>query len=398
MSILSSKLSKIKPSITLLLNQKAKQLVYQGVNVIDFGVGEPDFDTPNNIKIAAIAGIIKGQTKYTNADGMPELKKAIKNKFKSQNNLDYDLDEIIVSCGGKYVIYALFMATLDVADEVIIPVPYWVSYPEMVALGGGVPVFANCDQNLKLTPKELRSKINDRTKWLIINSPSNPSGICYSKQELLALAEVLDDYPNVYIMSDEIYEHIIFDDFDLSSLVQIAPRLKARIFIVNGVSKGYAMTGWRIGYGAGSKNIIKGMSIIQSQSTSNPASISQVAAIEALSGPQDFLHINSRQFQEKRDLAMSLLSNTKYLELIKPNGAFYMFINCRNAFGKKTQQGKIIANCDDFCTFLLEVASVAVVPGAAFGLEGFFRMSFATSFAKIQEGCQRITQSCNTLS
>jgi aspartate aminotransferase len=397
MSILSSKLSKIKPSITLLLSQKAKQLVRQGIDVVDFGVGEPDFDTPDNVKLAAIAGIIKGQTKYTNADGMPELKEAVRSKFQSQNNLDYNLDEIIVSCGGKYVIYALFMATLDAGDEVIIPIPYWVSYPEMVMLGGGTPVFANCDQSLKLTPQELRSKISDRTKWLIINSPSNPSGVCYTKQELLDLAEVLDHYPGVHIMSDEIYEHIIFDGFDLHSLAQSAPRLKERIFIVNGVSKGYAMTGWRIGYGAGSKNIIKGMSIIQSQSTSNPASISQVAAIEALSGPQEFLPINSRQFQEKRDLAMSLLKQAKYLKLIKPNGAFYLFVDCTRVLGKKTPQGKVIANCDDFCTFLLESASVAVVPGAAFGLEGFFRMSFATSPKKIQQGCDAIVKACSAL-
>jgi aspartate aminotransferase len=398
MSILSSKLAEIKPSITLLLNQKAMQLRKQGLKIIPFGVGEPDFDTPDNIKFAAIQGIIEGKTKYTNVEGTNELKEAIRNKFKRENDLDYNLDEIIVSCGGKQVIYNLLMATLNAGDEVIIPIPYWVSYPEIVTLSGGRPILANCDKDFKLTPEELESKITNRTKWLMINCPSNPSGVCYTKDQLSQLAQVLRKHPHVHIMSDDIYEHIMFDDFQFYSLAQVAPDLKDRIFIVNGVSKGYAMTGWRIGYGAGNKEIIKGMSMIQSQSTSNPCSISQVAALEALNGPQGFIQTNANQFQEKRDLSLSILANTKYLECHKPNGAFYLFVDCRKAIGMKAPDGKDINNCDDFCSFLLEHAKVAVVPGMAFGLAGFFRMSVATSFENIKQGCSQIVEACNKLS
>jgi aspartate aminotransferase len=397
MSILSSKISKIKPSLTLLLNEKANRLKKQGINIIPFGVGEPDFDTPDNIKLAAIKGIIDGKTKYTNVDGTPELKEAIIDKFKKENNLNYSRDEITVSCGGKQVIYNLFMATLNENDEVIIPIPYWVSYPEMVVISGGVPVFANCDQNFKLTPEELETKISDRTKWLILNSPSNPSGACYTKTELLALADVLKKYPQVHIMSDDIYEHIIFDDSKFCTLAEIAPELKERTFIVNGVSKGYSMTGWRIGYGAGQKEIINAMSMIQSQSTSNPSSISQIAAVEALTGTQQFIKVNCDNFQQKRDLALSILAQTPYLSCVKPGGAFYLFVNCKNTFGKKTPKDEIIKDCDDFATFLLEESSVAVVPGIAFGLEGFFRMSFATSFKNIEYGCSQIIQACSKL-
>jgi aspartate aminotransferase len=397
MSILSLKLSKIKPSLTLLLNQKASQLKKQGINIIPFGVGEPDFDTPDNVKLAAIKGIIDGKTKYTNVDGTIELKTAVQNKFKKENNLDYNLDEIIVSCGGKQVIYNLLMATLNENDEVIIPIPYWVSYPEMVVLSGGIPVFASCDENFKLTPEELESKISNRTKWLMINCPGNPSGVCYTVDELLKLAAVLERHPHVQVMSDDIYEHIMFDNMKFYSLAEAAPQLKSRIFIVNGVSKSYSMTGWRIGYGAGNHEIVKGMSMVQSQSTSNPSSISQVAALEALSGPQDFIKTNANQFQKKRDLALSILAKTDYLKCLSPNGAFYLFVDCRKAIGAKTPKGQVIQNCDDFASFLLEFAEVAVVPGVAFGLEGFFRMSFATSFDNIKQGCEQIVTACDTI-
>ncbi|AVP88149.1 aspartate aminotransferase [Candidatus Phycorickettsia trachydisci] len=398
MSILSTKLSRLKPSVTLLLNQKAKSLIKEGIDIIPFGVGEPDFDTPDNVKIAGIGAIVDGQTKYTNADGSIEMKKAIQLKFKRENNLDYNLNEIIVSTGAKQVIYNLFVATLDAGDEVIVPAPYWVSYPDMVLLGGGEPVFVNCDKNLKLTPQLLEDKITSKTKWVILNSPGNPSGVCYSDQELRALADVVAKYPHIHVMSDEIYEHIVFDGLKVKSIAQVAPELKQRIFIVNGVSKSYAMTGWRIGYGAGDEKIIKAMVMIQSQSTSSPCSISQAASIEALEGPQDVLKKNAAVFQARRDEAMRLLNASPLLEVTKAQGSFYLFVDMQKAIGKKTPSGKEIKNSDDFSLFLIEEANVAVVPGSAFGYEGFFRLSFATSMEELREGCNRIVTSCNKLS
>lgn len=397
MSILSTKLSRLKPSVTLLLNQKAKSLIKEGIDIIPFGVGEPDFDTPDNVKIAGIGAIVDGQTKYTNADGSVEMKKAVQLKFKRENNLDYALNEIIVSTGAKQVIYNLFVATLDAGDEVIVPAPYWVSYPDMVLLGGGEPVFANCDKNLKLTPKLLEEKITPKTKWVILNSPGNPSGVCYSDDELRALADVIAKYPNVHVMSDEIYEHIVFDGLKVKSIAQVAPELKDRIFIVNGVSKSYSMTGWRIGYGAGSAEIIKAMIMIQSQSTSSPCSISQAASIEALEGPQNVLKKNAAIFQARRDEAMQLLDKSPLLEVTKAQGSFYLFVDMQKAIGKKTAVGKEIKNSDDFSLFLIEEANVAVVPGSAFGYEGFFRLSFATSMEELREGCNRIVAACNKL-
>lgn len=397
MSILSTKLSRLKPSVTLLLNQKAKSLIKEGIDIIPFGVGEPDFDTPDNVKIAGIGAIVDGQTKYTNADGSVEMKKAIQLKFKRENNLEYGLNEIIVSTGAKQVIYNLFVATLDAGDEVIVPAPYWVSYPDMVLLGGGEPVFANCDKNLKLTPRLLEEKITPKTKWVILNSPGNPSGVCYSDDELRALADVIAKYPNVHVMSDEIYEHIVFDGLKVKSIAQVAPELKSRIFIVNGVSKSYSMTGWRIGYGAGSAEIIKAMIMIQSQSTSSPCSISQAASIEALEGPQDVLKKNAAIFQARRDEAMKLLDKSSLLNVTKAQGSFYLFVDMQKAIGKKTAVGKEIKNSDDFSLFLIEEANVAVVPGSAFGYEGFFRLSFATSMEELHEGCNRIVAACNKL-
>jgi aspartate aminotransferase len=369
----------------------------QGFNIISFGVGEPDYDTPDNVKMAAIKAIADGHTKYTNADGTLELKTAIKNKLKKENNLDYDTQEIIVSCGAKHTIYNLFVATLNEGDEVIIPTPYWVSYPEMVTLCGGAPIIAKANEQLKLTPEELEAKISPRTKWLMINCPSNPSGVCYSKQELKALADVLEKYPHVHIMSDDIYEHIMFDKEQFCNIAQVAPALRERIFIVNGVSKSHAMTGWRIGYGAGNKAIVKGMAMVQSQSTSNPCSISQMAAIQALEGPQEFVLINKVLFEHKRDMALEILKRTPLLKLVKPQGAFYLFIDCRQAIGLKSPSGTIVKSCDDFATYLLENAKVAVVQGEAFGMPGFFRMSFATSVENIMAGCNAIVNACQLL-
>ncbi|MFY9589426.1 pyridoxal phosphate-dependent aminotransferase [Rickettsia endosymbiont of Halotydeus destructor] len=399
MSVISKRLSAIKPSPTLAVVKKTLELKKAGVDIISLGAGEPDFDTPDNIKEAAIKGIKSGFTKYTNVDGMPLLKQAVQNKFKRENNLDYELDEIIISTGGKQVIYNLFMASLNEGDEVIIPAPYWVSYPDMVLLAGGKPVFANCgiESKFKLSSDILDGLITLKTKWLIINSPSNPTGAGYSYEELENIAKLLRKYPHVNVMSDDIYEHIIFDDFKFYTLAQIANDLKDRIFTVNGVSKAYSMTGWRIGYGAGSKSLIKAMGIIQSQSTSNPCSISQMAAIEALNGPQNFIKQNALNFQKKRDLALSILERMKYFSCYRPEGAFYLFVKCDEIFGLKTLAGMVIKDSNDLGEYLLEEAKVAVVPGIAFGLEGYFRISYAMSIEDLEEACLRIEKACNIL-
>lgn len=399
MSIISTRLNAIKPSPTLAVVRKTLELKRAGIDIIALGAGEPDFDTPDNIKEAAIKAIKDGFTKYTNVEGMPALKEAIQAKFKRENNIDYDLEEIIVSTGGKQVIYNLFMASLNKGDEVIIPAPYWVSYPDMVLLAEGTPVFANCgiESNFKLSGEALEQLIMPKTKWLIINSPSNPTGASYSHSELENIAEVLRKHPHVNVMSDDIYEHITFDGFKFYTLAEIASDLKDRIFTVNGVSKAYSMTGWRIGYGAGSKALIKAMTIIQSQSTSNPCSISQVAAVEALNGVQGYIAQNALNFEKKRDLALSILQRVKYFECYKPEGAFYLFIKCDKIFGAKTKSGKVINNSNDFGEYLLEEAKVAVVPGIAFGLEGYFRISYATSIEELEEACLWIEQACGSL-
>lgn len=399
MSIISTRLNAIKPSPTLAVVRKTLELKRAGIDIIALGAGEPDFDTPDNIKEAAIKAIKDGFTKYTNVEGMPVLKEAIQAKFKRKNNIDYALDEIIVSAGGKQVIYNLFMASLNKGDEVIIPAPYWVSYPDMVLLAEGTPVFANCgiESNFKLSGEALEQLITPKTKWLIINSPSNPTGASYSHSELENIAEILRKHPHVNVMSDDIYEHITFDGFKFYTLAEIAPDLKDRIFTVNGVSKAYSMTGWRIGYGAGSKALIKAMTIIQSQSTSNPCSISQAAAVEALNGVQGYIAQNALNFEKKRDLALSILQRVKYFECYKPEGAFYLFVKCDKIFGAKTKSGKVINNNNDFGEYLLEQAKVAIVPGIAFGLEGYFRISYATSMEELEEACLRIEQACNSI-
>lgn len=399
MSLIATRLGFIKPSPTLAVSAKAAELKRSGVDVISLGAGEPDFDTPENIKLAAIAAIKAGATKYTNVDGMPELKKAVCKKFKRENGLEYLPEQIIIGTGGKQVIYNLFMATLNKGDEVIIPAPYWVSYPDIVLLAEGKPVIieAHLETGFKIMPESLDAAITDKTKWFVLNSPSNPSGAAYSKQDLLLLANILRKYPHVQIMSDDIYEHITFDRFKFYNLVAVAPDLKERIFIVNGVSKAYSMTGWRIGYGAGNKDIIKAMALIQSQSTSNPSSISQMAAIEALIGIQNYIPKNVLSFEKKRDLVFSLLSRIKNLECYKPEGAFYLFIRCMKLFGKKTPSGKLLKNDNDVATYLLENGNVAVVPGIAFGLEGYFRISYATSEELLVKACQRIEMCINQL-
>lgn len=396
---ISHRLNPIKPSATLALVKKTLELKKMGIDIISLGAGEPDFDTPNNIKEAAIKAIRDGVTKYTNVDGMPLLKQAIQHKFHRENNLHYELDEIMVSCGGKQVIYNLFMASLNPGDEVIVPAPYWVSYPDIILLASGVPVFITCGINdkFKLNTDSLERAITPKTKWIIINSPSNPTGASYSYDELANIAELLRKYPLIQIMTDDIYEHITFDNFKFYNLAQVAPDLKDRIFIVNGLSKAYSMTGWRIGYGAGSKSLIKAMTLVQSQSTSNPCSISQIAAIEALMGPQDFIKANALNFQKKRDLALSFLSQIEGITCYKPEGAFYLFLECDKLFNKKTPGNGIIKNSSDFCEYLLEEAKVAVVPGIAFGMEGCFRISYATSEAYIVQACQRIAASCKLL-
>lgn len=399
MTIIATRLNSIKPSPTLAVVRKTLELKRLGVDIIALGAGEPDFDTPDNIKEAAIKAIKDGFTKYTNVEGMPALKQAVQAKFKRENNINYELDEIIVSTGGKQVIYNLFMASLDKGDEVIIPAPYWVSYPDMVLLAEGTPVFANCgiESNFKISGEALERLITHKTKWLIINSPSNPTGASYSYTELENIAKILRKHPHINVMSDDIYEHITFDGFKFYTLAEIAPDLKERIFTVNGVSKAYSMTGWRIGYGAGSKALIKAMTMIQSQSTSNPCSISQVAAIEALNGTQGYIKQNALNFEKKRDLALSILQRVKYFECYKPEGAFYLFVKCEKIFGAKTKSDKIIANSNDFAEYLLEEAKVAVVPGIAFGLEGYFRISYATSMEELEEACIRIEKACDSI-
>jgi aspartate aminotransferase len=384
MSFLSSSLSKIKPSPTIAVSMKAAELKAQGKDIISLGMGEPDFDTPDNIKEAAIQAIHRGETKYTAVDGTPALKKAVIAKFKRENGLEYAASEIIVSGGAKQVIYNALVATLNAEDEVIIPAPYWVSYPDMVLLAGGEPVIvdSSADNNFKISPSALDAAITPKTKWLILNSPSNPTGACYTKSELKALAEVLLKHPHVHIMSDDIYEHLVFDGFEFSTIAQVEPALKDRCLIVNGVSKAYSMTGWRM---------------IQSQSTSSPCSISQAAAIEALNGTQDFIKTNAETFEKRRNMVVKMLNDIDGISCNTPNGAFYVFPSCSGTYGKKTPDGKIIANDNDFAAYLLESALVAVVPGIAFGAEGFFRISYASSEDFLKNAMQRIADACAKL-
>ena len=399
MSFLAKSLSNIKPSPTIAVAMKAAELKAQGKDIISLGMGEPDFDTPENIKEAAISAIKKGDTKYTAVDGTAALKKAIIAKFKRENNLEYKPSEITVSTGAKQVIYNALMASLNAGDEVLIQAPYWVSYPDMVLLAGGTPVIvdSNAKNNFKITPQNLAAKITPQTKWLILNSPSNPTGACYSADELRALADVLLQHPQVYILADDIYEHLIFDNLKFATIAEIEPRLKARTLVVNGVSKAYAMTGWRIGYAAGPENLLKAMSTIQSQSTSSPSSISQAAAVEALNGPQNYISDSRKVFERRRDMVVSMLNAISGIHCNIPNGAFYVFPSCTGLFGKVTATGKKIENDNDFAAYLLEEALVAVVPGIAFGAFGHFRISYAASEEFLQNAMQRIADACKKL-
>lgn len=399
MSFLATSLNNIKPSPTIAVSMKAAELKASGKDIISLGMGEPDFSTPQNIKEAAIKAINDGDTRYTAVGGTTALKKAIIAKLKRDNSLEYKASEIVVSTGAKQVLYNALIASINPEDEVIIPAPYWVSYPDMVLLAGGKPVTveSSVENNFKISPKALEEQITPKTKWLILNSPSNPTGSCYSAEELKALSEVLLRHPQVHIMTDDIYEHLIFDNLKFSTLAEIEPKLKDRILLINGVSKAYAMTGWRIGYGAGPEKLIKAMAMIQSQSTSNPCSISQAASVEALNGPQDYIKTNAELFQSRRDMVVALLNKIDGIICNTPNGAFYVFPSCEGAYGKKTENGTVIENDNDFCSYLLEEALVAVVPGVAFGAPGFFRISYAASEEFLQNAMQRISDACAKL-
>ena len=399
MSIVSNSLKKIKPSPTLAVTQKAKELKAAGKDVIGLGAGEPDFDTPENIKQAAIDAINRGETKYTAVDGTPKLKKAIVEKFRRENELNYDLNQISVGTGGKQIIYNVMVATVNQGDEVIIPAPYWVSYPDIVLLAGGNPIIIKCseNENFKITPEKLKDSITAKTKWLILNSPSNPTGSCYSEKEIKSLAKVLIENKQIHILSDDIYEHIIYGNFNFFTIAQVS-KLKNRTLTMNGVSKSYAMTGWRIGYGAGPKEIIKAMAKIQSQSTTNPSSISQAAAVEALNGTQNFIIERSKAFQERRDFVVKSLNEIKGLNCLNPDGAFYVFPNCSKLLNKKDKKGKLLKTDSDFVESLLENNGVAVVQGSAFGLEGYFRISYATSMQNLKNALKKISEFCNSLS
>ena len=394
MSIISNNLKRIKPSPTIAVTQKARELRAAGKDVVGLGAGEPDFDTPINVKNAAIKAIRDGDTKYTAVDGTPELKKAILKKFKRENKLNYKLEEITVGTGGKQVLYNTFMATLNKGDEVIIPAPFWVSYPDMVLLAGGKPKIVKCDEKdgFKITPAKLKAAITKRTKWIILNSPSNPTGSGYSKSEIQKLAKVLIKNKKVHILSDDIYEHVKYDNFKFFTIAQIS-KLKSRTLTMNGVSKSYAMTGWRIGYAAGPKEIISAIRKIQSQSTSNPSSISQAAAVEALNGKQDFIKKRAKSFKERRDFVVKSLNNIDGISCLKPNGAFYVFPNCKKLLNKRTKLKKDT----DFVQKLLEKQNVAAVQGSAFGLDGYFRISYATSMAKLKIAMARIKKFCEDL-
>ena len=399
MAQIAKRLSRIKPSPTIAVTQKARELKAAGRDVIGLGAGEPDFDTPDNIKQAAIAAIERGETKYTAVDGTPELKAAIVEKFKRDNGLDYKPEQITVGTGGKQVLYNALMATLDPGDEVVIPAPFWVSYPDMVLLAEGEPVAVPCSQNnsFKLRAEDLESAITAKTKWLILNSPSNPTGAAYSHDEMKAVTDVLKAHPQVWVMTDDMYEHLVYDGFEFVTPAQVEPELYDRTLTVNGVSKAYAMTGWRIGYAGGPAELIKAMSKMQSQSTSNPSSVSQAAAVEALSGPQDYIAERNAVFKERRDLVVELLNTCPGLQCHKPEGAFYVYPSCAGTIGKKTPAGTAIKSDGDFVTYLLEAEGVAAVQGEAFGLSPYFRISYATSTEALREACARIKRACEAL-
>jgi aspartate aminotransferase len=399
MGFLSDALSRIKPSATIVITQKARDLKAQWRDVISLSVGEPDFDTPDNIKEAAIAAIRRGETKYTPVSGIVPLREAIARKFKRENGLDYKPSQTIVGTGGKQVIYNALLATLNPGDEVIIPAPYWVSYPEIVGLCGGTPVFVECTMahNFKLQPEPLERAITPKTKWIILNSPSNPTGAAYTRAEMKAITDVLMRHPHVWVLTDDMYEHLTYGDFEFVTPAQVEPGLYERTLTMNGVSKAYAMTGWRIGYAAGPEHLIQAMDFVQGQQTSGATSIAQWAAVEALNGPQDHLTVFRKAFQERRDLVVSMLNQSKYLKCPMPEGAFYVYPSCAEAMGKTAPSGKVLKTDEDFVSELLETEGVAAVHGSAFGLGPNFRISYATSNAALEDACHRVQRFCGSL-
>jgi aspartate aminotransferase len=396
----SAALARVKPSATLAADAKARELKAQGRDVISLAAGEPDFDTPDNIKDAAMKAIREGKTKYTNVDGIPELKAAICAKFQRENGLTYTPSQINVSPGGKPVIWNAMLATLNPGDEVVIPTPYWVSYWDIVLLAGGEPkaVATSAETGFKLQPADLEAAITPKTKWLFLNSPSNPSGAAYTKAELREIADVLLRHPHVWVLTDDMYEHLVFGDFEFWTIAQVEPALYERTLTMNGVSKAYAMTGWRIGYAGGPEPLIKAMAKVMSQTTSNPSSISQWAAVEALNGPQDFIKPNAKLFEQRRDLVVSMLNQARGIKCPTPEGAFYVYPSVAELIGRKTREGKTIGSDQDFAVALLEEEGVSVVFGAAFGLSPFFRISYATSNAVLEDACTRIQRFCASLS
>jgi aspartate aminotransferase len=400
MALLADHLKRIKPSPTIAVTDKARALKAAGRNVIGLGAGEPDFDTPDNIKEAAIKAIREGRaSKYTQVDGIADLKEAVARKFKRENGLDYKTSQITVSAGGKQVLYNAFVATLNPDDEVIIPAPYWVSYPDMVLLAGGKPVEVVCgmDHGFKITAAQLERAITPKTKWFLLNSPSNPTGAAYTRTELKSLTDVLVKHPHVHVMTDDMYEHLVYDDFKFFTPAQIEPSLYPRTLTINGTSKAYCMTGWRIGYAGGPEPLIKAMAMVQSQSTTNPAAASQWAAVEALNGPQDFIEKHNKIFKERRDLVASMLNQANGIKCPMPEGAFYVYPSCAGTMGKTAPSGKKLAADEDFVTELLEAEGVAVVQGTAFGLGPAFRISYATKTEDLEEACRRIQRFCGNL-
>ncbi len=400
MGFIADQVMRIKPSATIAVTDKARALKAAGRDVIGLGAGEPDFDTPDNIKVAAIRAISEGKTsKYTAVDGMAELKAAIARKFKRDNELDYKPSQIIVGTGGKQVLYNALMATINPGDEVVIPAPYWMSYPDMVLLAGGTPVEVptTMESGYKMSPEALERAITPKTKWIIFNSPSNPTGAAYNRDELKAITDVLVRHPHVHVMADDMYEHLVYDSFKFYSPAQLEPRLYERTLTVNGCSKAYCMTGWRIGYAGGPEELIRTMAMIQSQSTSNPTAVAQYAAIEALDGPQDFIGKHNKIFKERRDLVVSMLNQANGIECPKPEGAFYVYPSCAGAIGKTAPTGKKLATDEDFVTELLEAEGVAVVQGTPFGLGPAFRISYATATSALEEACTRIQRFCGNL-
>jgi aspartate aminotransferase len=399
MPFLSEAIGRIKPSPTIAISDLAKKLKAEGRDIIALSAGEPDFDTPDNIKKAAIAAIERGETKYTAVDGMPELKAAIARKFKRENGLDYKPSQITVGTGGKQVLFNALVATINPGDEVIIPAPYWVSYPDIVLFAGGkpVPVVGTQETGFKIKPEALEKAITPKTKWFIFNSPSNPTGAAYSRAELKALTDVLVKHPHVWVLTDDMYEHLVYDDFEFFTPAQVEPSLYERTLTMNGVSKAYCMTGWRLGYAGGPEQLIKAMGTLQSQSTTNPSSITQWASLEALDGPQDFIPKNNKVFKERRDLVVSMLNQAKGITCAKPEGAFYVFPFCDGAIGRTAPSGKKIENDEDFVKELLAAEGVAVVHGSAFGLGPAFRISYATSNQALEESCTRIQRFCGNL-